>query len=76
VRSLTPLMPMSIVASTKRAFDPPRATSPRMLKQCHEQIGAGVVDLSFQTPGSEDPGELMEALELFGKKVLPHIRDV
>ena len=46
------------------------------LKQCHEQIGAGVVDLSFQTPGSEDPGELMEALELFGKKVLPHIRDV
>jgi hypothetical protein len=44
--------------------------------QCREQIGAGVVDLSFQTPGSEDPGELMEALELFGKKVLPHIRDI
>ena len=38
------------------------------LKQCREQIGAGVVDLSFQTPGSEDPDELMEALELFGKK--------
>ena len=37
--------------------------------QCREQIGAGVVDLSFQTPGSEDPGELMEALELFGKKI-------
>ena len=46
------------------------------LKQCREQIGAGVVDLSFQTPGSEDPDELMEALELFGKKVLPHIRDI
>jgi hypothetical protein len=29
-----------------------------------------------RTPGSEDPGELMEALELFGKKVLPHIRDI
>jgi hypothetical protein len=25
------------------------------LKQCREQIGAGVVDLSFQTPGSEHP---------------------
>ena len=46
------------------------------LKQCREQIGAGVVDLSFQTPGSEHPDELMEALELFGKKVLPHIRDI
>ena len=46
------------------------------LKQCREQIGVGVVDLSFQTPGSEHPDQLMEALELFGKKVLPHIRDV
>src|SRR5271169_6394553 len=46
------------------------------LQQAREQIGCGVVDLSFQTPGSEDPDELMEALELFGKKVLPHIRDI
>jgi alkanesulfonate monooxygenase SsuD/methylene tetrahydromethanopterin reductase-like flavin-dependent oxidoreductase (luciferase family) len=46
------------------------------LKQAHEQIGCGIVDLSFQTPGSEDPHELMEALEMFGKKVLPRIRDI
>jgi alkanesulfonate monooxygenase SsuD/methylene tetrahydromethanopterin reductase-like flavin-dependent oxidoreductase (luciferase family) len=46
------------------------------LKQAREQIGCGVVDLSFQTPGSEDPDDLMESLELFGKKVLPHIRDL
>ena len=46
------------------------------LKRSREQIGCGVVDLSFQTPGSEDPDELMEALELFGRKVLPHIRDI
>ena len=39
-------------------------------------LGAGVVDLSFQTPGSEGPDELMEALELFGKKVLPSIREI
>jgi hypothetical protein len=39
-------------------------------------LGAGVVDLSFQTPGSEHPDQLMEALELFGKNVLPHIRDI
>jgi len=46
------------------------------LKQAREQIGAGVVDMSFQTPGSEHSDELMEALELFGRTVLPHIRDV
>jgi hypothetical protein len=32
------------------------------------QIGCGGVDLSFQTPGSEHPDELMEALELFGQE--------
>jgi alkanesulfonate monooxygenase SsuD/methylene tetrahydromethanopterin reductase-like flavin-dependent oxidoreductase (luciferase family) len=46
------------------------------LQEAREKIGCGVVDLSFQTPGSEHPDALMEALELFGKKVLPHIRDV
>jgi alkanesulfonate monooxygenase SsuD/methylene tetrahydromethanopterin reductase-like flavin-dependent oxidoreductase (luciferase family) len=46
------------------------------LKEARAAIGCGVVDLSFQTPGSEDPDELMEALELFGKKVLPQIRDI
>jgi alkanesulfonate monooxygenase SsuD/methylene tetrahydromethanopterin reductase-like flavin-dependent oxidoreductase (luciferase family) len=46
------------------------------LIEARAQIGCGVVDLSFQTPGSEDPDALMEALELFGKKVLPHIRDI
>ena len=46
------------------------------LQQAGEQIGCGVVDLSFQTPGSDHPDELMEALELFGKKVLPHIRAI
>ena len=46
------------------------------LKEARAEIGCGVVDLSFQTPGSEDPDALMEALELFGEKVLPHIRDI
>jgi len=46
------------------------------LKEAREEIGCGIVDLSFQTPGSEDPDDLMRTLELFGKKVLPHIRDI
>jgi alkanesulfonate monooxygenase SsuD/methylene tetrahydromethanopterin reductase-like flavin-dependent oxidoreductase (luciferase family) len=46
------------------------------LRQCRDEAGAGTVDLMFQTPGSRDPSMLMHALELFGTKVLPHIRDV
>jgi alkanesulfonate monooxygenase SsuD/methylene tetrahydromethanopterin reductase-like flavin-dependent oxidoreductase (luciferase family) len=46
------------------------------LRQCGEEVGAGVVDLMFQTPGSGDPDVLMHALELFGTRVLPHIRDI
>jgi hypothetical protein len=46
------------------------------LQEARAQIGCGVVDLSFLTPGSEAPDALVEALELFGKKVLPHIRDI
>jgi hypothetical protein len=38
------------------------------LRQAPGQIGCGGVDLSFQTPGSEHPDELMEALELFGQE--------
>ena len=41
-----------------------------------KQIDDAATDLFFHTPGSEDPDELMEGLELFGKKVLPHIRDI
>jgi hypothetical protein len=35
-----------------------------------------VLDLSLTSPGSADLASLMESLELFGSKVLPHIRDI
>jgi alkanesulfonate monooxygenase SsuD/methylene tetrahydromethanopterin reductase-like flavin-dependent oxidoreductase (luciferase family) len=46
------------------------------VKRCREEVGAGVIDLMFRNPGSDDPDALMETLELFGKKVLPRIREV
>jgi alkanesulfonate monooxygenase SsuD/methylene tetrahydromethanopterin reductase-like flavin-dependent oxidoreductase (luciferase family) len=46
------------------------------IRQCREQTGAGVIDLGFQTPGSTDPGLHQSVLEMFGKKVLPHVRDL
>jgi alkanesulfonate monooxygenase SsuD/methylene tetrahydromethanopterin reductase-like flavin-dependent oxidoreductase (luciferase family) len=46
------------------------------IKRCRAESGAGVIDLMFQIPGAADLSFLMQSLELFGKKVLPHIRDV
>ncbi len=46
------------------------------LKQCREQIGAGIVDLSLQDPGTGNLDAMMESLDLFGRKVLPRIREI
>jgi alkanesulfonate monooxygenase SsuD/methylene tetrahydromethanopterin reductase-like flavin-dependent oxidoreductase (luciferase family) len=47
------------------------------IKQCRDQVGAGVIDLMFQTPASSDPVDaLMQRLELFGEKILSRIRDI
>ena len=46
------------------------------VRRCRDEIGAGVLDLSLQPPGSGDPDALMRSLELFGKKVLPRVRDI
>jgi alkanesulfonate monooxygenase SsuD/methylene tetrahydromethanopterin reductase-like flavin-dependent oxidoreductase (luciferase family) len=46
------------------------------IKRCRDEVGAGVIDLMFQIPGSGDLSFLMRSLELFGKKVLPRIREI
>ena len=46
------------------------------IKRCRAEVGAGVVDLMFQIPASGDLSFLMRSLELFGKEVLPHIREI
>lgn len=46
------------------------------LKQCREQIGAGIVDLSLQDPGTGNLDAMMESLDLFGRTVLPRIREI
>jgi alkanesulfonate monooxygenase SsuD/methylene tetrahydromethanopterin reductase-like flavin-dependent oxidoreductase (luciferase family) len=46
------------------------------IKRCRNEVGAGVLDLMFQIPGSSDLSFLMDSLELFGKNVLPRIRDI
>ena len=46
------------------------------LRQCREEVGAGVVDLSLQDPGTGNLDGMMRGLELFGKKVLPRVREI
>jgi alkanesulfonate monooxygenase SsuD/methylene tetrahydromethanopterin reductase-like flavin-dependent oxidoreductase (luciferase family) len=46
------------------------------IERCGTETGVGVIDLMFQTPGAKDIGVLMASLELFGKKVLPRVREV
>jgi len=44
------------------------------IKAFHDQCGAGVVDLFFQQPGVDHRG-VMKQLELFGREVLPRIKE-
>jgi alkanesulfonate monooxygenase SsuD/methylene tetrahydromethanopterin reductase-like flavin-dependent oxidoreductase (luciferase family) len=46
------------------------------IRQCREKVGAGVLDLSLQDPGTGDTDAMLGALELFGRKVLPRIREI
>ena len=46
------------------------------LRRCREEVGAGVVDLSLQDPGAGSTDAMLGALELFGKTVLPRIREL
>jgi alkanesulfonate monooxygenase SsuD/methylene tetrahydromethanopterin reductase-like flavin-dependent oxidoreductase (luciferase family) len=48
----------------------------KQIQQCHDEVGAGVIDLAFQSASTEDPQGTLRALELFGKEVLPRIRDL
>jgi alkanesulfonate monooxygenase SsuD/methylene tetrahydromethanopterin reductase-like flavin-dependent oxidoreductase (luciferase family) len=46
------------------------------IRRCHEATGTGIIDLGFNTPGTTDPAAVLDALELFGRKVLPHIHGI
>jgi hypothetical protein len=48
----------------------------KQIQQCRDEVGAGVIDLAFQSPSPEDPQGTLRALELFAKEVLPRIRDL
>ena len=61
-------MPTSFIGGPDRIVE--------QIRQCREMMGAGVLDLSLHPPGSNDVDALMSGLELFGKKVLPRIREI
>jgi alkanesulfonate monooxygenase SsuD/methylene tetrahydromethanopterin reductase-like flavin-dependent oxidoreductase (luciferase family) len=47
----------------------------QQVQECKEQGGAGVIDFGFHAPGLTH-NEVMSRMELFGKDVLPKIRDI
>jgi alkanesulfonate monooxygenase SsuD/methylene tetrahydromethanopterin reductase-like flavin-dependent oxidoreductase (luciferase family) len=46
------------------------------IRRCRAEIGAGVLDISLTDPGTGNLDAMMSALDLFGRKVLPRIRDI
>src|SRR4029434_5014859 len=46
------------------------------VRGCRDEVCAGVLGLLPHPPGSSDLDPLMRALDLFGAKVLPRIRDI
>jgi alkanesulfonate monooxygenase SsuD/methylene tetrahydromethanopterin reductase-like flavin-dependent oxidoreductase (luciferase family) len=46
------------------------------IRLCRDTIGAGVIDISLQDPGAGSADAMLEKLDLFGRKVLPRIRDI
>ena len=48
----------------------------KQLQRCRDEVGVGVVDLAFQSATPDDPQGVVRAIELFGKEVLPRIRDL
>jgi len=48
----------------------------KQIQQCHDEVGAGVIDLAFQSVGPDEAHGTLRALELFGKEVLPRIREI
>ena len=48
----------------------------KQIRQAREQIGVGVLDLSLADPGTGDNDAMMASIDLFGRKVLPRIREI
>ena len=48
----------------------------KQIQQCRDEVGAGVIDLAFQSVSPDEAHGTLRALELFGKEVLPRIREM
>ena len=49
-------------------------TIAKQIREFRDQCGVGVMDLIFQQPGL-DHKEVMKEIELFGKEVLPQMKE-
>ena len=62
------MLPISFCGGPDRVIE--------QIRRAREEMGVGVLDLSLSDPGTGSLDTTMSGLELFGRKVLPHIRDI
>ena len=46
------------------------------IRRCREVMGTGVLDISLTDPGTGNLDAMTDALDLFGRSVLPRVRDI
>jgi alkanesulfonate monooxygenase SsuD/methylene tetrahydromethanopterin reductase-like flavin-dependent oxidoreductase (luciferase family) len=46
------------------------------IRKCREVVGTGVLDISLTDPGTDSLDAMMDSLSLFGREVLPRVRDI
>ena len=46
------------------------------IRRCRDVVGTGVLDISLTDPGTDSLDAMMDALDLFGRAVLPRVRDI
>jgi alkanesulfonate monooxygenase SsuD/methylene tetrahydromethanopterin reductase-like flavin-dependent oxidoreductase (luciferase family) len=46
------------------------------IRRCRDIVGAGVLDISLTDPGTDSLDVMMDSLDLFGRTVLPRVRDI
>ena len=46
------------------------------IRRCRDVVGAGVLDISLTDPGTDSLDAMMDSLALFGRIVLPRVRDI
>lgn len=46
------------------------------IRRCRDVVGTGVLDISLTDPGTDSLDAMMDSLALFGREILPRVKDI